>query len=105
MTKPGTRRHQLIRYVLVAGAACLLAGGGFTAGRLTVPDSDSGRATCEDSRTALHDAVDEAQSYQADQPDQARQSALVAANVVVQNPECFNAKTRATVQVLLDGVK
>lgn len=106
MTEPGPRRHLLlVRYALTAGAACLLARGGFAAGRLTAPGSDSGTATCEDARTTLHDAVHEAQSYQDDQSDQARQSAVVASNVVVQNPQCFDAKTRATVQVLLDGAE
>ncbi|MEE1939727.1 hypothetical protein V1L54_09960 [Streptomyces sp. TRM 70361] len=93
----------------------LVTAGAFTAGRLTAvgSEADSGTAACEDAEQAFMDAFEEAQRYQPDpedpyrdaDPDQARHHASIAANVVLQNPECFDAKTRATVQTFLDAVQ
>ncbi|HET6634954.1 MAG TPA: hypothetical protein VFH77_07980 [Streptomyces sp.] len=83
-------------------AALLLAGGGYYAGRTTTPDTPTATPTadsCEDPRSAVTDLLG---------PDPAtvdHDSAKQALTVVLQNPDCFDAKTRAQAQTTLDNMR
>lgn len=83
-------------------AALLLAGGGYYAGRATPPEEPATAHTadgCEDPRSAVTDLLG---------PDPAtvdHDSAKQALTVVLQNPDCFNAKARAQAQTTLDNMR
>ncbi|MEU6261457.1 hypothetical protein [Streptomyces sp. NPDC047043] len=79
-----------------------LAGGGFAAGRLTAPESDSTASNCAEPRKLYRHYVD------AITPDQEvaakRTNGRILANTILQNPGCFSTADRASAQTILDTI-
>jgi hypothetical protein len=90
--------------VLVAVAAVLVAGsavGGFVAGRMTAPTNADGGAACS-SATSTLDRMLKVEAP-ADETQEAKNLRIgTMSNVILQNPDCFDAETRATAQAFKD---
>ncbi|WP_455360006.1 hypothetical protein [Streptomyces sp. SYSU K21746] len=94
----------VIRVVSVAAAATLLVGGGFLAGRMTGPAGEPANSACKEAQQVVAQALDDVQ--QAPEYDEAgkQQNVRLAANAILQNPQCFSAADRATAQSAVDGL-
>lgn len=91
--------------LLLAGVAVLAAAaGGFVAGRETAPAGGS-KAGCASAQVSLRGLLDEhsATSAVAVEDRQVRSQLLsTMANLILQNPDCFDAETRAQAQTAKD---
>lgn len=96
-TRPHPKQLAITIGAIVALAA---AGGGFAAGRATAPDeSQAAKNACTSTLADFHAAMkasEEANANGTTTPGQ--EQALIATNIVLQNPTCFSAKDRASVQ-------
>lgn len=82
------------RVAALVGVLLLAAGGGFAAGRATAPHpSDTTEAVCTEAMDAFLSHTEEG-----DSDDDLR----IGAQVVVQNPRCFEVETRARARDFLD---
>lgn len=105
MTQQLEDHRRRIRVAVVAAGALLLAGGGFIAGRETAPARADGDTACTSAMSTANRLVQEGKDAPGDEEqavkDQ-RQATLV--NVVLQNPGCFDAETRAQAQTTKDSM-
>lgn len=88
----------------VAAAFCILAAAaGFAVGRATAPSAaDAGASdTCAEAQEVYDYGMRKANEIGATEPG-AEPDLRLAINAVLQNPECFNAGTRAGVQTFAD---
>ncbi|MFF7881081.1 hypothetical protein ACH40F_07610 [Streptomyces sp. NPDC020794] len=89
--------------VFCVALVCL--GIGFYAGRATAPKPDVAADGCSATRSTLDRLVQEGKTASPGDPQSAgSQWLLTASNVVLQNPGCFDAKTRAAAQTVKDQV-
>lgn len=91
------------RILGVTVAALALAGGGFTAGRLTAPDSSSSASQCSEPRKLYRKYVDAITPEQ--DVAEKRTSGRMLANAILQNPDCFSSESRAFAQTTLDTIE
>ncbi|WP_030322859.1 MULTISPECIES: hypothetical protein [Streptomyces] len=91
----------VLRITGLAAGALLLAGGAFLFGRSTAPASGSVNADCQDPKQALSRAIDDAKTAVDDSV--AQEHGQRAVTVILQNPSCFDADTRATAQEIRDS--
>ncbi|MFF0736935.1 hypothetical protein ACFYVK_35640 [Streptomyces chartreusis] len=99
--RPGPNRALMV----LAGVAVLAAAvGGFAAGRETAPAGDS-KAGCASTETSLRGLLDESSAAPASE-DQATKNQRLStmANLILQNPDCFDAETRAQAQTAKDQI-
>jgi hypothetical protein len=88
----------LLRIAGVVVAALVVASGAFLAGRFTSSAADPTSA-CIDAREVVRKANDDALAAGG---DERIGHARLAANAILQNPDCFGAHERATAQAALD---
>ncbi|MFF7260673.1 hypothetical protein ACFZCL_10365 [Streptomyces sp. NPDC008159] len=90
------------RVLGITAAAVLLVGGGFAAGRLTAPATPAKAADCSEPRKLYQNFIDNSSTNQ--DADQQRYDGRMAANAILQNPDCFTSTDRAAAQTLLDTI-
>lgn len=88
------------RIVGAVAAAIVVAGSGFAAGRLTAPETDTGASDCTEVRKVFDNDLDNISSSQ--DVGQKQTDLRTLSNMILQNPDCFSAKDRATAQTFLD---
>ncbi|MFI2367287.1 hypothetical protein [Streptomyces sp. NPDC018833] len=92
-----------IRATYLSFAALLLVGGGFIAGRTTAPSPHDAGAECKDARQMVTASLTEAKAAHDAEAGTGQEEARLAAYAILQNPGCFDAKTRATAQSVIDS--
>ncbi|GHH83816.1 hypothetical protein [Streptomyces capitiformicae] len=91
------------RILGIAAAVIFLVGGGFAAGRLTAPQSPANAAACSEPRKVYQEFIDNNSKNQ--EVEQQRYRGRMAANTILQNPDCFSSSDRAAAQTLLDMIE
>ncbi|WP_328672475.1 hypothetical protein [Streptomyces sp. NBC_00328] len=104
---PASRKIRERTGVLVAVAAVLVTGSlacGFVVGRATAPTSDTEAATCSSAELAVDRLVAEGDAVEptADTQEEKDKRLNTMANVILQNPDCFDADVRAQAQTAKD---
>lgn len=90
---------------IVAAALLAAVAAGFAAGRLTAPGNGQTAATaCDGIRQSSARAFRSAARELDTDPATAQADARTAANLVLQNRDCFSADDRAQAQTVLDQV-
>lgn len=92
-----------VRILSTTAVAIFLVGGGFAAGRLTAPDPSAGASGCSEPRKAYQEFIDNSSKNQ--EVEQQRYRGRMAANMILQNPDCFSSSKRAAAQTILDMIE
>ncbi|MEU5195248.1 hypothetical protein AB0G86_14500 [Streptomyces scabiei] len=92
-----------VRILSATAVAIFLVGGGFAAGRLTAPNPRAGASDCSEPRKVYEEFIDNSSKNQ--EVEQQRYRGRMAANMILQNPDCFSSSDRAAAQTLLDMIE
>ncbi|MFE9127117.1 hypothetical protein ACFYOF_17130 [Streptomyces sp. NPDC007148] len=98
-------RRRRTRILAATVVVAIIAGGSFLIGRMTNPEDSQGGALCDNVNAAskkLNDEIVTAPGNETQAVKDERGATL--ANLVLQNPGCFNASTRAQAQTLKDQI-
>ncbi|MBZ3900567.1 hypothetical protein [Streptomyces griseiscabiei] len=92
-----------VRIFSIAVAVIFLAGGGFAAGRLTAPEAPASTVDCSEPRKLSEEFINNSSKNQ--EAEQQRYEGRMAANAILQTPDCFSSTDRAAAQTLLDTIE
>jgi hypothetical protein len=93
---PVRRRPRAAAILSLTALGIALAAGGFAAGRISAPPSDTSAIDCTELKAEV------VRIGQAGDGAQAQTGLRTAVHLILQNPDCFSASQRASAQTALD---